>query len=221
MRRLDDRLAFPLALALISVFAIETGRAFDQAQAGAGTVDGRPAGWQVRPDAGNAKDQSISFVDMRPGWHITTSPAVVLYRAGLGASGDFTLEAELFLFPKATGAAGIVLGGSGLDGGSPRWVALLARGDGQFAIEERRGETTRTVQAWSAAASIVRSSEKGPGRNVLRVRAIGDDLVFQINDAEVAAHPRSALNVDGLVGLRAGADANIHVTSLTIQLGGR
>ena len=221
MPRLDSRLALPVVFALASIVTLHADVSFDQGSAGTTTAETRPAGWRVRSDAGNANDPSISFVDMRPGWHITTAPAVALYRTGLGASGDFTVETELFLFPKATGAAGVMLGGSGLDGASPRWVALLARGEGMFAIEERRGDTTRTVTAWSAAASILRPSDKGPGRNVLRVRAIGDAVVFQINDAQVASHSRTDLNVDGLVGLRAGADTNIHVTSLMLQLGGK
>jgi hypothetical protein len=209
-----------LAFASIAMTLDASGVAEQTKTVGTG-AEKRPADWRVRPDRATATDPAMSFVDMRPGWHITTPHAVVFYRDGLRASGDFTVDTELFLFPNAQGGAGLIVGGAGLDGGSPRWVALLARGDGQFAIEERQNDTTRAVNAWAAGASIVRPSEKGPGRNVLRVRAIEDELVSQINDSPVASHRRSTLSVDGLIGLRAGDDANIHVTSLTVQLGGK
>jgi len=180
----------------------------------------RPADWRVRPDATDADQTAISFADMRPGWHITTTPAVVLYRDHLGASGDFTIESELFLFPKAPGPVGVIAGAAGLAGRTPRWVALLVRGDGQFAIEERTGDRTRSIAAWAAASSIARPSDN-PARNVLRVRAIADEIVFEINDVKVAAEPRAALPIDGLIGLRAGPDANIHVTTLSVRLGGK
>jgi hypothetical protein len=180
----------------------------------------RPSDWRVRPDTPGADETAISFVDMRPGWHITTTPAVVLYRDHFGASGDFTIESELFLFPKGQGPAGVIAGGAGLDGRTPRYIALLVRGDGQFTVEERTGDRARLVAEWAAAPSLARPSET-PARNVLRVRAIADEIVFEINDVKVASQPRSSLRIDGLVGLRAGPDANIHVTSLSIRLGGR
>ena len=37
-----------------------------------------PAGWHVRAD-GAAAHGTVSFVDMPPGWHITTGPSVILY----------------------------------------------------------------------------------------------------------------------------------------------
>jgi hypothetical protein len=224
MRRRAE-LCVPAVLASLAVLASAAAAAIESSpripQAAPNVAPPRPADWRVRPDASRADDPSIEFADMRPGWHITTRPAVVLFRPGLGASGDFTAETELFLFPKAAGAAGLVIGGADLEGASPRWIALLARGDGQFAVEERTKGATRAVTAWTTAASIVRPSEKGPGRNVLRLRAIGDQLVFEINDAQVATHSRSALPVDGLVGLRATGEANVHVTSLTVRLGGK
>ena len=38
----------------------------------------RPDGWMIRADRSGADTSEIFFVDMPPGWHVTTGPAVIL-----------------------------------------------------------------------------------------------------------------------------------------------
>ena len=88
-----------------------------------------PEGWAVRLDdaAGHAgqgapasapKAADVSFVTMKPGWHITTGPSVILYQAAQKATGAYTLRSQIFLFDPGTRqeAFGVLLGGRNLDG---------------------------------------------------------------------------------------------------------
>ena len=45
----------------------------------------RPPDWMLRFDR-PAPDSAIYFVDMPPGWHITTGPAAILYDPAMAAS---------------------------------------------------------------------------------------------------------------------------------------
>lgn len=59
----------------------------------------RPAEWRVRADVGHADvDQGLYFVEMPPGWHVTTGPGVVLWHPARTAEGAFRVEMEVFLF---------------------------------------------------------------------------------------------------------------------------
>ena len=63
-----------------------------------------PTNWKWRQDApaplaagSKMEPGSWVFVQMPPGWHVTTGPGVLLYPATNGeVDGNFTLEAEIF-----------------------------------------------------------------------------------------------------------------------------
>ena len=58
-----------------------------------------PPTWQLRLDnPATASVEDIWYVDMPPGWHITTGPAAILWDPANTASGDFRIESESFLF---------------------------------------------------------------------------------------------------------------------------
>ena len=78
-----------------------------------------PPTWQPRldnPERGSLED--IWYVDMPPGWHITTGPAAILWDPATTASGDFRIESETLLFdPEGRREAfGFFFGGSDLEG---------------------------------------------------------------------------------------------------------
>src|SRR5262245_1452316 len=66
-----------------------------------------PTDWKWRQDAEapiatglQMKPGEWAFVQMPPGWHVTTGPGVLLYPAANGdVTGHFSLESEIFLFP--------------------------------------------------------------------------------------------------------------------------
>lgn len=77
-----------------------------------------PPGWQVRLDrTEQAAPDEVSFVEMAPGWHVTTGPAAILYDGGTRAAGDYRIESEIFLFDpgERNEGFGVFFGGTDLD----------------------------------------------------------------------------------------------------------
>lgn len=185
-----------------------------------------PAGWKWLTDgaarmvATEAEAKGgpgrMWFVEMAPGYHVTTGPGAVLYHPNLTAEGRFELESEFFLFPDASGAEyGVMIGGKQLDGSDARWLALVVRGDGSAGVMERKGGADRMVREWRAASAVVAAKPGGSARNVVKV-VVGADVRFLVNGAEVAKLPRADIDADGAVGLRVGNGVNLHVTSFDL-----
>ena len=92
-----------------------------------------PGDWKWRQDApaplakgATMEPGSWVFVQMPPGWHVTTGPGVLLYPTTNGdASGNFSLEADIFLFPgDSREEYGLFLGGQA---STTRRTGLLGR----------------------------------------------------------------------------------------------
>lgn len=189
-----------------------------------------PAGWQVRVDgadthaaAGPAPGvNDVTFVVMKPGWHITTGPSVILYDPTQTASGAYTVRSETFLFDPGTRreAYGILLGGRDLGGANQAYTYFVIRRTGEFLIRRRTGATTSNVRDWTAAPAIRRYDDKKADehsvRNVLEVKVAADGAAFLVNGTEVARVATAEIDTDGVVGLRVNHQLNIHVSSLEI-----
>jgi hypothetical protein len=181
-----------------------------------------PDGWKWRLDAparlvteDAVPDSAWRFVGMPPGWHVTTGPGALLFHTSATASGRFTLQAEFALFPDPPDTGyGIFLGGRNLDGGSPGYLAVVLRRDGQVSLTRRDGATEATVQAWTAHPAIKPHPGRGVVSNRLRVTVAGDSLRVSVNDSPVFSTARTGLEIDGAFGLRVGKGINLHVTSL-------
>ncbi|HEX6589478.1 MAG TPA: hypothetical protein VF039_10675 [Longimicrobiales bacterium] len=182
----------------------------------------KPAGWLVRldrPDRGSA-DQ-VMFTEMAPGWHITTGPAVLLHHPDSVASGEYRLESEVFLFDpgERREGYGLFIGGRDLEGEAQRYIYFLLRRDGTYLVKTREGDETAIVRDWTRHDAINDWDDRAEGeqavRNQLTIEVGADDVVFFVNDAEVARVPRSELpDTDGVFGLRVNHSVNLHVTSL-------
>ena len=173
-----------------------------------------PPNWKWLLDG---PDTAWAFTQMPPGWHVTTGPGAVLYEPSATASGRFAVEMELFLFPETREAGyGIVLGGQGLDGTTPRYVSFLLRRDGFAAVERREGATTTALVNWIKTDSVPPHPGSDAPRQVLRVTVEADSVRFFANGGRVAALAREGLVLDGLVGLRVGPGVNVHVSNLDI-----
>jgi hypothetical protein len=183
-----------------------------------------PAGWKWVTDQRAELTASLDpsegtwlFGTMAPGWHITTRPGVTLYEPAYAARGRFALESEIFIFPGTSAEGfGIFAGGRDLDS-SGSYVAFLIRRDGSAAIEVvDKGQRTAR-QAWTKAASVNPGTASGDAiKNVLRVDAEASTVSFSVNGTQVAEIPRDAVQLDGIVGLRIGANLNLHVTNLDL-----
>ena len=139
-----------------------------------------PTDWKWRQDAAaplasGAKMEPGSwvFVQMPPGWHVTTGPGVLLYPSTHGdVGGNFSLEAEIFLFSgESADEYGVFLGGQDIEGAAtPDYSAFVLRRDGQAAVLRRRAGQTAEVAAWQRHEAIVPGKAGDePVKNVLRV----------------------------------------------------
>lgn len=190
-----------------------------------------PEGWAFRLDRPNpdvhlvadaeAGHDQIFFVNMTPGWHITTGPAAILYHPALSASGNFRAETAIYLFApgERNEAFGLFIGGTNLGGDNQSYLYFLLRKTGEFLIKRRDGAETSDVQGWTAHSSIkpYTSETEGSIENVLAIEAGPDVLTFLVNGEEVATVPRNEHPVDGLVGLRINHALNVHVSDLKVE----
>ncbi len=185
-----------------------------------------PGDWKWRQDApaplatgSEMKPGSWVFVQMPPGWHITTGPGVLLYPGANGdAGGNFSIEAEIFLFPGASlEEYGVFAGAKDIDAADPSYTAFVLRRDGRAAILKRRGTQITAVADWQARDAILPLvGGKEPVKNVLRVDVTATTVTMSVNGAQVAAVPRQDIDADGRFGFRVGKDMNLHISTLNV-----
>lgn len=182
----------------------------------------RPADWKVRFDrAGSTEADLEMFVEMPPGWHITTGPAAIFWHPDVTAEGDFKVETEIFLFDpgRRREAFGLFFGGRDLEGEGQRYSYFLIRNGGEYIIKRREGTEAPTVRPWTAHPSILSFADRGEDvsvRNVLTVACEGATCAFSVNGDEVTTVPRAELFTDGVVGLRVNHALNVHVSRLDV-----
>lgn len=191
-----------------------------------------PEGWEVRLDhemedvAISSKPASadIYFVNMTPGWHITTGPAGIFYHPENTASGDFIVKSELHFFDpgdRNREGYGIFLGGSDLKGENQSYIYFLLRNTGEFLVKQRTGEETEVLQNWTPSSAIVKYengvTENSSVMNTLEVAVVGNIISFSINGEEVASMNSSKLTTDGIFGLRVNHSVNLHISDLGMK----
>lgn len=231
--------ALPLLLAMLLVLPVAAQDETDAAPKAAapdpavpqGDNMAVPEGWHFRLDQPNpetrlvadeneAGHDNIFFVNMTPGWHITTGPAAVFYHPKLYAEGTFRAQADIHLFDPGdrNEAFGLFIGGTELDSDDQSYLYFLIRKTGEFLVKRRDGAETSVVHEWTAHPAIApyTSETEGSVLNVLAVEAGAEDLTFSVNGEEVATVPREDLPVDGLVGLRINHALNVHVSNLNV-----
>lgn len=187
-----------------------------------------PEGWEVRLDrqiedvniSSDPESADIYFVNMTPGWHITSGPAAIYYHPRNAATGNYELSATLHLFDPGNRnreAYGIFLGGTDLAGDDQRYLYFLIRNTGEFLIKERVGSETEVIQNWTSAEGINLFTEgmsDSSAENTLSVSVSGSNLLFSINSNEVASIKAGNYPTDGLYGLRVNHSINLHVSDL-------
>jgi hypothetical protein len=191
---------------------------------GAGQGLKTPPDWKWVPDSpakvvetAGATADSIFFVAMPPGWHITQGPGSVFYQPEYQARGNFAIEAEIFLFPDSSAEEyGLFAGGRSLEPGRALYTAFVARRDGHTAVLERKAAGVVPIANWTPNSSVAPSRGPDPVKNVLRVDATAGDVIFSVNGTIVTTQPRGSLVVDGPFGLRIGKGVNVHVSRLDV-----
>lgn len=183
----------------------------------------RPGGWEVLTDELGADTTTLTFVDMEPGFHLTTGPAALFYDPDVTARGAYRAEANVHLFePAENGAFGLFVGGGDLDGSYQTYTALLLRPSGELSVVRRLSFTSsETLVDWTAHEAVrgweERTEDGATVENSLAVETGEGEMVFFVNGREVARVPRASQGADGIVGIRAEEDVDIHVTGFGVE----
>lgn len=195
----------------------------DRAVAGGGTL---PPGWTARTDR-NAPLAQLKFATMGNGYHVTTGPAVVLYRAADTAQGSYHVVATFTqtVAPRHPEAYGLILGGSDLQAANQAYTYFLVRGDGTFLVKRRQGDSTWAVSAgdtpqsrgFTSHAAVVKADSAGRQTNELGI-AVGPERVrFLVNGKDVLIVPAAQVNTKGTFGLRVNHNLDVHVAGLEVH----
>lgn len=178
-----------------------------------------PPGWVARPDAGGDR-AAVQVVEMKPGFHVTTGPATIIFDSTMRASGNWRLEATLHLFNPGARAEGfgVIFGGRGLNSNAPTYSYALVRRDGKALLKVREGAATRTVRDWTASAAIPQwtSTAGASVKYQLVIEARADRVAMWVGGTQVLDAARTELPTDGQVGLRVNHALNLHVESLSV-----
>ena len=189
--------------------------------------DAPPEGWQVRTDRGGhgADAEGLSFVEMTPGFHVTTGPAGIFFHPDSTAQGTFRIESTTFLFDpgERNEGFGVFFGGRDLTGETQAYTYFLIRRDGSVLVKRRDGAETSTLTGWTKNDAVATWEERDEAdssvQNDLAIEAGADELVFFVNGTEVARMPRADQHVDGIVGVRVNHGLNLHVSSVRVTPG--
>ncbi len=192
-----------------------------------------PDGWEIRLDrpdnsvvvGSNPDSSDIYFVNMTPGWHITTGPRGIFYHPESTLEGDFSIHTAMHLFnPNGRNREGygLFFGGSSLKDAEQEYVYFLLRNTGDYLVKRRIGDSTELIQDWTASEAIViyDDPEISSVLNSLAVSVEGTDMNFFINGTQVAQINADEFNVntDGIFGLRVNHAVNLHVEDLGIGI---
>lgn len=184
----------------------------------------RPKGWRTRFDRSGVTEADVEqFVSMPPGWHITTGRAAgIFYDPKMTASGSYRLRATIHLFDPGSRhreAYGVFFGGSDLQGDRQAYSYFLLRDTGEFIVKRRMGTNAPTVVPWTASAAIDTWPGEGTAKNELTVVCATETVEFYVNGDMVVSVPRSELDTDGVLGIRANHALNLHVETLEATQG--
>lgn len=193
----------------------------DAAVAGGGHI---VDGWMVRTDRDAATD-NLNFRMEGSAYRVTVGPAVVLYREGDRASGQYEVSGT-FTQMSSLGHAhsyGLIIGGSDLQGAGQAYTYFVVRGDGVYLLKKRDGEELTVLTQGGDRSGYVANdaihSENGDGvaTNELTVRVRASDVQFLVNGAVVITTPKSQVHTDGLVGMRINHNLDIRIESFELS----
>ena len=188
-----------------------------------------PPAWKVRLDrpsdevviGADQEAADIYFVNMTPGWHITTGPAAIFYHPASTAEGTYRAETTIHLFDpgQRNEAFGLFIGGTDLDADAIAYDYFLIRKTGEYLIKRREGSGTSTIQGWTKHDAIqpFGPDTEGPVPNTLAVEVGEETVNFYVNDEQVASRPRAEIQTDGIVGLRINHALNVHVEDFKVE----
>jgi len=208
----------------------------EQAKHLTGGSEGKvPLGWLTRADAAsdvhgdkraeakndkhedNRKNDTLAFTQMTPGFHVTTGPGTVFWHPDSVATGGYSVESSIFLFPtkgRDREGYGVFIGGKDLSGPNQRYTYFLIRNDARFLVKQRVGENTFTLKDWTILKEIKQVGGKDAMQNDLRIVVDARSVTFLVNGATAVVLPKSQVATDGIFGLRFNHAVNAHVAKV-------
>ena len=188
------------------------------AQEGGVTADG----WEARLDRGGDAVSVLSFMTMGSGVHATTASAgaAIFWQPSSMTKGSYTISASFTQAEPSNhpNAYGLFFGGSDLAGADQRYSYFVIRQDGQFLIKKRMGSETPTVHDWTRHDAINELDAEGKSTNTLAVEVGSSQVRFLVNGTEVSTQMRSAVDTDGITGLRVTHFLNVHIDNLMLGM---
>ncbi len=187
-------------------------------QQGGVTADG----WDARLDRDGDAAGVLSFMTMGTGVHATTAGAgaAIFWQPSSMAKGTYSISASFTQAEPSNhpNAYGLFFGGSDLAGTDQQYSYFVIRQNGQFLIKQRMGSNTSDVVSWSGHDALNELDAQGRSTNTLAVE-VGDTQVrFLVNGTEVSTQPRSAVDTDGITGLRVTHFLNVHIDDLMLGM---
>jgi hypothetical protein len=177
-----------------------------------------PAGWSGRTDRGQPL-AGANFVAMGTGFHTTTGPAVILWRAVDRAPGQFHTLATFTQMkaPMHPEGYGMFVAGSGLDTTNQAYIYVLVRGDGAYIIKRRVGADATPIVDWTPSPAVNKADSTGKATNKIEVQWSGGKLTFKINGTQVYSMDATAAQATGIVGLRVNHNLDVHIEGFALH----
>ncbi|MDX1439817.1 MAG: hypothetical protein R3284_07945 [Rubricoccaceae bacterium] len=186
-----------------------------------------PPTWNVRFDhpgatVGADSTADVWFVNMTPGWHITTGPAAIFYHPASTVEGNQRVESNIYYFdPEGHDreAYGLFFGGQNLEADNISYDYFVVRNTGEFLLKRRTGGETSIIHPWTAheAISVFGPETEGTVANKLALEVHDEEVAFFVNDAQVLRLAREDVNTDGVLGFRFNHHVNVHVSTLAVE----
>jgi hypothetical protein len=178
-----------------------------------------PAGWSVRPDKASDKPESVNFVTMGPGMHVTSGMTPAIYwNPANTASGAYTISVTLGVRSiPLHDAVGVIWSGADLGGDKQSYDYLLIFGDGQFAVKHRSGAAVHDVIPKTKNAAVkAADKDGGSASNNVAVRVAADSIRFVVNDVQIAAvdAKNPMMPNAGIYGVRVNHGISVHIANL-------
>ena len=179
-------------------------------------------GWESRLDYGTDVASVLSFMSMGSGVHAKTAArgAAIFWQPSSMTKGSYTISASFTQAEPSNhpNAYGLFFGGSDLAGANQQYSYFVIRQNGQFLIKKRMGTETPTLLDWTSHDAINELDAQGQSTNTLAVEVGSSQVRFLVNGTEVATQPRSAVDADGITGLRVTHFLNVHIDDLMLGM---
>ena len=217
------------ALAASSMIAPSAARAQGGADPDARVAGGIAVpGWTGRvdmPDRGQ-RIQQVRFVEMGDGFHLTGGPHAILWNPANRATGDYDVKARFTKTPASRStheeSYGLFIGGSSLDGGDQNYLYCVVFGTGSTMVRHRAGSETHTLLGKTADPVISTMGDRG-ATDEIEMWVRGGRVGCTINGKEMFSAARADMigpgklvSTDGIFGLRASHNLDIHVAGFGI-----